>query len=160
MANQLKMARIQDIHILAAQGWSFRRIARELGVHRETVARYVRAAEAGEGSQNRPNLPAGSDGQNRPNPPAGSVGPASLCEPFRDTIIQALGQDLSAQRIWQDLRQEHDFAGSYDSVKRFVRRLSGATPLPHRRMEWPPATGPTDSPAGTEATSDGSWFGS
>jgi len=76
-------------------------------------------------------------GQNRPNPPAGS-GPASKCEPFRDQIIQALDKGLSKQRIWQDLRDDHDFDGGYDSVKRFVRRLAVNTDLPFRRMECEP----------------------
>jgi len=44
MANQLKMAEIHSILTLRTRGWSFRRIARELGVHRETVARYVQQA--------------------------------------------------------------------------------------------------------------------
>ncbi len=42
MANRLKMADIQAILLLKRRGWSDRRIARELGVHRETVSRYVR----------------------------------------------------------------------------------------------------------------------
>jgi len=53
-------------------------------------------------------------------------------------ILKALQQGLSAQRIWQDLAAEHGFAGSYDSVKRFIRRLGSATPLPFRRIECPP----------------------
>lgn len=46
MANQLKMAEIHAILTLRTRGWSYRRIARELGVHRETVARYVALARA------------------------------------------------------------------------------------------------------------------
>lgn len=46
MANLLKMALIDSIQSLRAQRWSFRRIARELGIHRETVARYVRLAQS------------------------------------------------------------------------------------------------------------------
>ncbi len=42
MANQLKMVMVQAIIGLLEQGWSHRRIARELGIHRETVARYDR----------------------------------------------------------------------------------------------------------------------
>ena len=91
MANYLGMAQVHAIQALRARGWSFRRIGRELGVHRDTVARYVRLAEAGlpatdatwsadeqppGAAQNRPNPPTGSDGQNRPNPPTGS-GPRS-----------------------------------------------------------------------------------
>ncbi len=41
MANQLKMAMINTIRILQERGWSKRRIARELGIDRETVGRYV-----------------------------------------------------------------------------------------------------------------------
>ncbi len=47
MANQLTMAKVKSILALREQGWSCRRIARELGVHRGTVARYVRQARAG-----------------------------------------------------------------------------------------------------------------
>ncbi|WP_428937504.1 hypothetical protein [Fontivita pretiosa] len=39
MANQLKMALVQFILTLHGHGWSRRRIARELGVHRETGER-------------------------------------------------------------------------------------------------------------------------
>jgi len=161
MANQLKKAQVHTILTLRARGWSFRRIGRELGVHRETAARYVRLAEAppevdsGDGAgQNQPNLPAGSadpiqpnlltgsDDQNRPNPPAGSgahdSGPRSLAEPFRAFIIQGLDQGLSCQRIWQDLKIEYAFEGSYDSVKRFARRLRSDGTLPFRRMECAP----------------------
>lgn len=50
-------------------GWSDRRIARELGIHRETVGRHLRLARA-------ENLPAGSDGSSKPatNLPTGSEG--------------------------------------------------------------------------------------
>jgi IS30 family transposase len=42
MANHLKMALVHSILTLATQGWSRRRIARELGVDRETVSRHIR----------------------------------------------------------------------------------------------------------------------
>ncbi len=154
MANRLKMAKIHSIQTLRAQGWSQRRIARVLGIDRQTVARYVQAAAApprpctpplGEGQpdssldvQNQPNLPIGSDTQNPPNPPLGSTGPPSRCEPFRDSIQAALERGLSAQRIWQDLRCEQGFAGGYDTVKRFCRRLQRAQALPFRRIEVAP----------------------
>ena len=62
-------------------------------------------------------------------------GRPSECEAFRSLILEKLEQELSAQRIYQDLTVEHSFAGSYDSVKRFVRRLGRSRPLPMRRME-------------------------
>lgn len=45
MANTLKMAQIDTIRTLLKRGWSRRRIARELGMHRETVNRYARLFE-------------------------------------------------------------------------------------------------------------------
>jgi transposase len=66
------------------------------------------------------------------------AGRASQCAPHRDVILAKLNQQLSAQRIWQDLVTETGFTGCYDSVKRFVRRLAGATPLPFRRLECRP----------------------
>lgn len=47
MANQLGMAEQQSILVLAGRGWSRRRIARALGIHRETVARHVGLSQAG-----------------------------------------------------------------------------------------------------------------
>ena len=44
MANVLKMASIQSILSLHAQGWSQRRIAAALSIDRGTVSRYVRRA--------------------------------------------------------------------------------------------------------------------
>ena len=58
MANRLKMAIVQSILSLHAQGWSARRIAKALEVHRDTVSRYVRAAaSAAPKPANAPILP-------------------------------------------------------------------------------------------------------
>ena len=40
--------------------------------------------------------------------------------------------------MYQDLVGEQKLAGSNDSVKRFVRQLDAANPLPFRRMEGEP----------------------
>jgi len=84
-------------------------------------------------------LPAGSEGGNHVSTPVANtrspLGRPTQCEPFRATILAKLDQRLSAQRIWQDLVAEHGFTGGYDSVKRFVRKLGAASPLPFRRLE-------------------------
>jgi hypothetical protein len=64
-------------------------------------------------------------GQTRP--PArgwsrGDPGPPSACERFRAEIEAGMDRGLSAQRIWQDLVDEHGFAHGYESVMRLVRR--------------------------------------
>jgi transposase len=139
--NQLKMELQQTISTLSGRGWSQRRIARELDIDRETVARYRRMARQAEAS--KPAIPpAGSEpsSESKPaiSPPGSSPGRPSHCQPFEAVIKVSLDTGLSAQRIYQDLVTDQKFEGSYDSVKRFVRRLDAANPLPFRRMETDP----------------------
>ncbi len=154
--NQLKMDIQQTISTLSRSGWSQRRIAREVGIDRETVARYRRLARqseepkpaippAGSEALQEPKpaiLPTGSEALQEANPansPSGSKpGRVSQCEPFKGAIEAGLDRGLSAQRIYQDLVAEQKFEGGYDSVKRYVRQLEQASPLPYRRVESEP----------------------
>ncbi len=131
--NELTVNLQHSILTLAAKGWSQRRIARELDVHRETVARYIRLEKA------KPAIStAGSEPVPTPKPAIsnlGSSGRKSLCEPWAPRIEAAVTAGLSAQRIYQDLVSEVGFAGSYQAVKRFVRQLRRSLPVPFVRME-------------------------
>lgn len=66
-----------------------------------------------------------------------AAGRRSRCDPWRAIIVQSLQGGLSSQRIWQDLKDEHQFTDGYQSVQRFVRKLyrAGTNGLPVRRME-------------------------
>ncbi|MGD0815909.1 MAG: IS21 family transposase [Verrucomicrobiota bacterium] len=147
--NQLKLSQQQSILTLHKAGWSNRAIARELHLNRETVAKYLRVQNAPSAETTRgtgPPKPAistpGSWLDTAAKPAistAGSVaGRKSGCAAWEEQITTALEKGLSAQRIYQDLVTEYQFIGSYQSVKRFVRRLGAATPLPWRRMECEP----------------------
>ena len=123
MANHLKVAKVLSIQTLHDQGWSQRRIARELGVSRESVAKYLREhskpAKAPLGSEDsKPaKAPLGSgEDPDRSKPAKAPLGSRSLCEPFREVILAGLDQGLSAQRIYQDLVAEHGFTAQYHSV--------------------------------------------
>lgn len=74
MANQLKMAEIQAIRALHGRGWSRRRIARELGVHRETVGRYVDGVGGPKPAGGEANAPPGSEAQPTVEPADASPG--------------------------------------------------------------------------------------
>jgi len=165
MANRLEVAAVNAIYKLLEHGWSQRRIARELGIDRETVARYQREAAAAAPPGPKPaEAPPGSSGpvaaacegdSNPAGAPLGStdsfarpqeensqeqkkVDSPSRCEPFREVIGAKLEEGLSAQRIYQDLVCEHGFVAKYHSVRRYVRRLQQVRPLPFRRMECAP----------------------
>ena len=122
-----------------------------LGISRDTVGKYVRQLRKQE--QNQPNLTVGKPGPETPNsgvsedstrskpatnPTLGSSGPDSLSKPYHEVIAGKVQEGLSAQRIYQDLVAEHGFEGSYQSVKRYVRRHFGGSELPFRRMECDP----------------------
>jgi transposase len=163
MSNLLKVAMRDIILSLHRRRWSQRRIARELEIDRETVAHYVKQAEAAPKPANAPtgstasedapkpaNAPTGAMASESgpepvatPHQPAGDGGPrgsgrASECAPWREVIQSQCELGLSAQRIFQDLTAEHGFAGSYYSVRRFVRRLEPTRALPFRRLECEP----------------------
>ena len=138
MANQLKMAIVQSINSLHAQGWSGRRIARELGVDRETVSRYVELGRGGQVSipANAPIDPGRESALS--NPATAPPGSPSRCQPWREVVEAKQAQGLSARRIHQDLVTEHGAEVSYDSVRRFLRKLGWTRPLPFRRLESAP----------------------
>ena len=145
MANQLKVVKVLSIQTLYEQGWSQRRIARELGVSRESVAKYLREhskqakAPTGSADSKPAKAPIGLDQPSDDSKPAKApTGSRSLCALFHERILAKLEQGLSAQRIFQDLVDDHGFAGQYHSVRRYVAKLGQARPLPFRRIEVAP----------------------
>jgi transposase len=140
MANALKVAMKHAIATLLERGRSQRAVARELGVSRKTVGRYVRLWREGEAEEAIPTTGSGCAGEGAKGaiPTTGSAGRRSDCEPFRETIEEKVELGLSAQRIWQDLQEGSDSAPGYESVKRFVRQFGDRMEPPYRRMESPP----------------------
>ncbi len=143
MANKLKMAQAQAIEALRSQGWSCRRIARELGIHRDTVRKYVQeldtfGSKPANVTAGNPSNSAPGEGSKPATVTAGKEAGKSLCFPHHENILLKLELGLSAQRIFQDLASENDFQGSYESVKRYARKIGGTSPLPFRRMECMP----------------------
>jgi predicted transcriptional regulator len=84
------VAKVLSIQALHDQRWSQRRIASELGVSREAVGSYLRAHS---------------------KPAKAPTGSRRLCTEFHELILAKLEQELSAQRILQDLIDDYGFAG-------------------------------------------------
>jgi len=102
-----------------------RRIARDLGMSRNTVACYRAWAEPrGLLTGELPPL----DALMRLLPPADrSARPPheqSQVEPFRAQVQALRARGVEGQAIWQILVDEHGFTGSYSAIKGFLRRLS------------------------------------
>jgi transposase len=165
MSNVLKVSLQATIYSLHDRGWSRRRIARELGIDRETVGRYLLLAKPaisttgveGSGEAKPAISTAGTEGSGEAKPaistagaegtceakPAIStagknIGRKSQCEPLAEVIMAKVEVGLSAQRIYQDLVEENGFTDSYQSVKRFVRKLRSIQPQRVWRLECQP----------------------
>lgn len=133
MGNYLKMEKKQQIQTLTGLGWTARAINRATGIDRGTIAKYQKECSGNlskDLSQNQPKVPADQGSANDENQPevptdlpALPATNSSQIQPFTSEIRDRLLQRLSAQRIYQDLVEEHGYQGSYDSVKRYVRKL-------------------------------------
>ena len=125
------------IHRLRA-GESERRIAQDLRISRITVHRYHDLAE--KGSFLQPGSPMPDDEAIRaclgdpPRPPRQS----SSVEPYADVVGELLEQRVEMMAIYQRLRDDHGFTGSYSSVRRYVHRLQPPEPRVAVRVHTAP----------------------
>ena len=117
-----------------------RGIARDLAVSRNTVARYRPwARDQGFLAAGVPlPEPATLAALLEPAPTERPAHEQSLVEPFRDRVKALQDAGVEGQAIWQLLVDEHDFAGSYSSVKRFLRRLAPPEVRAMLRLEVDP----------------------
>src|ERR1700747_2728835 len=148
MSNVLSTDKKQQVIALGKLGWSLRRIEEATGVRRETASTYLKAAGVavclpgwGRRAPAKPAIqvtpdsgakPAmvtpdfvGSFSEKRGAPSDPSPPWASVCEAHRELIEQDLARGRNGKAIWQDLVSDHGFAGDYQAVKRFVRKLRG-----------------------------------
>lgn len=130
MSNISKVEVQKSIQSLHEKGWSERRIARELGVHRATVKRYCCDSKC-------TNPQTGSSDSKCTNPQTGKKGPSSACEPHRERILEWYESGLSVERIHADLLSL-GFESSYYSVYRFVKTLEIDESKRIYRMECEP----------------------
>jgi transposase len=138
MSNVLADEKREQVVALGRLGWPLRRIQATTGVRRETASAYLKAAGVAVRAPRtrRPPKPASqvsTDSAPRgeassPWPRPGRAPASSACEPYREWIELALARGRNAMAIWQDLVDDHGFAGRYASVKRFVGRLRAARP--------------------------------
>jgi transposase len=94
------------------EGWSIRRISRQLEVSRPTIRKALESAEPWHYTLTRPK-------------------PCPVMDPYRDIIVSWLELDGSAppkqrhtaKRIYDRLCQEHGFGGADSTVRHYVRKL-------------------------------------
>lgn len=139
--NELSVTEKESILGLLRLGWRVRRIERETGHRHETIARYGR--EAGllpAKSRTKCEVPTDPDSKSRTESkvPTDLGKSRSACEPHRTFIEAQVAKGRNATAIFQDLHEHHGYDGSYDAVKRFVRKLQPKEPKVSCRFETLP----------------------
>ena len=139
--NQLNVSLQHSIITLAAKGWSARKIARELGVHRETVGRYLQPVVP----ESKPAIaPTGSEAAPAAKPanvPAGSKpGRTSQCAPLSATP-SSMVMPFAAQSA---------LSLSNAATQNSVCNVSNATPM----VFTAPVAAGVDAPAAVPGESD------
>lgn len=120
-------------------GQKHRQIARELGVARKTVRKYRDLAER-QGLLSGP-LPTAADLERRltemvPDSPLPRQ--PYKAAPYRPVIQELRRQGVEIKALFERLREDHGFEGSYSAVRRYVLHLEQTTPVAFVRLETPP----------------------
>jgi hypothetical protein len=115
--NTLTEAQRERVLTMLREGKTLRRIEHETGHRRETIAAYGRRAGLLDGQV--ADLDAARDSASAGEPP--------LCEPHHAAIAAALDAGASLRAVHAELVARRGFAGSYSTLKRYVRaRLTPA----------------------------------
>lgn len=126
----------QRIRVLDAHGVSWRSIAKEVGVARDTVAKYAGREDCS------------------PKPEHSASRPSKL-DPFKATVDGWLEADRfmprkqrhTAKRVYDRLVSERGYGGAYSSVQRYVKRWREEHRLPsdgYLELEWHPGEAQVD----------------
>jgi transposase len=120
-------------------GATDRAIARELGMARKTAAKY-RAWAEDEGWIESALPPLEElDARVRARLPHSNLPRTPFkAEPHRAVIEALRGKGVEIQAIFQRLRAEHGYTGSYPALHRYVRHLEGTCPAAFVRLEVDP----------------------
>lgn len=135
---RLHMNEIREIIYRLRKGESPRAIGRELGFAKNTVKKYRGlAGEAGLLDPEKP-LPDAAMIAELLGPPPRPRHMHSTVEPFAEVVESLVEQHVEMMAIWQRLRDEHGYKGSYSSVRRFVSGLRPKRPEATCRVETEP----------------------
>lgn len=135
---RLHMNHLREIIHRLRAGESERRIARDMQISRPTVHKYHELAKREGYLEPGAPLPDNATllATLGPGPQPPKV-PSTL-EPYREVIKGFLKQGVEMMAIWQRLRENYGYTGSYSAVRRFVRHLAPDVPEAFARVNTGP----------------------
>lgn len=135
---RLHMNHLRDIIHRLRAGESERRIARDLKISRPTVHKYHELAKRQGYLDTKIPLP--DDATLRAVLGSGPQPPkiASSLEPYREVVANLLKQGVEMTALWQRLKDNYGYPGSYSAVRRFASHLELAAPQAFTRIHTAP----------------------
>lgn len=135
---RLHMNHLRDIIHRLRAGESERRIARDLKISRPTVHKYHELAKREGYLEAKLDLPGDANLREvlgpGPQPPKITSG----LEPYREAVKNLLKQGVEMVAMWQRLRDNYGYAGSYSAVRRYVSHLEPDIPEAYTRVHTAP----------------------
>ena len=134
---RIHMNHLRDLIQRFKAGESERRIAQDMGLSRPTIHKYYLMAKE-KGYLEKAVLPPDDETLQRvlgpgPKPPI----IVSSLEPYGDVVKTMRKQEIEMTAIWQRLRAEYGFTGSYSAVRRYVAHLEPAPVEAYMRVHTP-----------------------
>jgi len=118
-----RRVRYEQVCSLARQGWTFQAIAQQVGLHRKTVAQYVRADR----------FPV-------------RARPRSVLDPYKPSLLAGWNQGCrTGMRLYEDM-QRQGYRGRRSTVLGYftqLRKAQGLAPRTRTMQPGPPVTDPT-----------------
>jgi len=117
---------------------SERRIAQDMQISRPTVHKYHELAKKEGYLELGSEIPADEILQSALGPGPQPPKIASSVEQFGEIVKTLRKQEVEMVAIWQRLRDNYGYSGSYSSIRRFVNQLEPKTPDAYARVQTSP----------------------
>ena len=135
---RLHMNHLRDLIRRLRAGESERRIARDMRISRPTVHKYHELAKQQGYLEKDAVIPDDESLQKVLGPGPQPPRIASSLEPYGEVVKTLRKQEVEMVAIWQRLRDNYGYCGSYSAVRRFVSHLEPDTPEAYLRVHTAP----------------------
>ena len=120
---RIHMNHLRDLIRRLNAGESERRIARDMNLSRQTVGKYHKMAKQAGYLDAGAMIPNDETLQKRLGPGPQPPKIISSVEPFGEIVKALRKQEVEMMAIWQRLKDDHGYSGSYSSIRRYVQQL-------------------------------------
>jgi len=135
---RIHMNHLRDLIRRLNAGESERRIARDMNLSRQTVGKYHKMARQAGYLEAGAMIPDDDTLQKRLGPGPQPPKIISSVEPFGEIVKALRKQEVEMVAIWQRLKDDHGYSGSYSSIRRYVQQLEPQRREVYARVQTKP----------------------